>query len=92
MCAVLFVCESGSGLRQLESGLCFLSLRAGFGVCVRACVCVCVDHLVGTVANFSIRHTHTIFSICPKGQDLFIHYCIQSQWVAFPLKSDAGRQ
>lgn len=39
------------------------------------CVCVCADHLVGTVANFSIRHTHTIFSICPKGQALFIHYC-----------------
>ena len=34
VCAELFVCASGSGLRQLESGLCFLTLRAGFGVSV----------------------------------------------------------
>lgn len=90
VCGVLFVCASGSELRQLESGLCFLTLRAGFGVGVHMCACVCVDHLVGTVANFSIRHTHTIFSIHPKGQALFIRYCVQSQWVAVPLQADAG--
>ena len=74
--------------------LAFAFLPSGLDlVCVCVCVCVfiCVDHLVGTVANFSIRHTHTIFSIRPKGQALFIHYCVHSQWVAAPLQPDVQR-
>lgn len=37
---------------------------AGFDVCVDARACC--DHLVGSVANFSFGHTHTVFSVCPE--------------------------
>lgn len=73
--------------------LAFAFLPSGLNLvsaCMQVCACACLDHLVGTVANFSIRHTHTIFSIHPKGQALFIHYCVLSQWVAVPLQADAG--
>lgn len=84
---VLFVCANGSGLNQLQSGLCFLPS----GLDLR-CACVhAADHLFGSVANFSIRRTHSIFSVCPKGQALFIDYCVQSQWVTAPLQADVDR-
>lgn len=41
VCCIV-VCTIGSGLRQLESGLCFLTLRAGFDACLSAYMCVCV--------------------------------------------------
>lgn len=43
-----------------------VSYPQGWIGCLPLCVFVCVDHLVGTVANFSIRHTHTRFSLRPE--------------------------
>lgn len=89
VCRIVCLCE---WVRVETTGVWpLLSYPQGWIWCMRVRACACVDHLVGTVANFSIRHTHTIFSIRPKGQALFIHHCVQSQRVAVPLQADAGR-